>query len=323
MSGIINVLALTGSLYMLQIYDRALTSGSIPTLLALSASGHRPLLLSRHVRRDPLAGAGAHRRAARRQAGAAGASCRDRHAPLRLFERRGPGARPRRRHGAQLPRQPGSGRAVRSAVDAAFSSSSSTCLHPMLGALTFGGAFVLTMLTIVTELRTRRLSSATHQAVIARNSVADSNARNAEILKAMGICGRAVARFDQANGEHLGAADPHQRHQRHLWRYLARAAHDPAIGRAWTRRLSDHRRRALGRRHHRRDDRSFPGARRRSISPLAIGKASSPHAPRFTACARRLSRWQTLNCRCELPPPQCESLRSRRSPSPPRAPAAS
>src|SRR5688572_15571219 len=35
-SGIINVLALTGSFYMLQIYDRALTSGSVPTLLALS-----------------------------------------------------------------------------------------------------------------------------------------------------------------------------------------------------------------------------------------------------------------------------------------------
>ena len=29
-SGMINVLALTGSLYMMQIYDRALTSGSIP-----------------------------------------------------------------------------------------------------------------------------------------------------------------------------------------------------------------------------------------------------------------------------------------------------
>src|ERR1700755_2286691 len=35
-SGMINVLALTGSLYMMQIYDRALTSGSIPTLLVLS-----------------------------------------------------------------------------------------------------------------------------------------------------------------------------------------------------------------------------------------------------------------------------------------------
>ncbi|MGE3230383.1 MAG: type I secretion system permease/ATPase, partial [Hyphomicrobium sp.] len=36
-SGVVNVLALTGSFYMLQIYDRALTSHSIPTLLALSA----------------------------------------------------------------------------------------------------------------------------------------------------------------------------------------------------------------------------------------------------------------------------------------------
>ncbi len=35
-SGLINILALTGSFYMLQIYDRALTSGSVPTLVALS-----------------------------------------------------------------------------------------------------------------------------------------------------------------------------------------------------------------------------------------------------------------------------------------------
>ena len=36
LSGILNLLALTGALYMLQIYDRALTSQSVPTLLALS-----------------------------------------------------------------------------------------------------------------------------------------------------------------------------------------------------------------------------------------------------------------------------------------------
>ena len=35
LSGIINLLALTGAFYMLQIYDRALTSGSVPTLVAL------------------------------------------------------------------------------------------------------------------------------------------------------------------------------------------------------------------------------------------------------------------------------------------------
>ncbi|MGI9425775.1 MAG: type I secretion system permease/ATPase, partial [Hyphomicrobiaceae bacterium] len=36
LSGVLNLLALTGALYMLQIYDRALTSQSIPTLLGLS-----------------------------------------------------------------------------------------------------------------------------------------------------------------------------------------------------------------------------------------------------------------------------------------------
>ena len=36
LSGLINILALTGAFYMLQIYDRALASGSISTLIALS-----------------------------------------------------------------------------------------------------------------------------------------------------------------------------------------------------------------------------------------------------------------------------------------------
>src|SRR3990172_2471408 len=35
-SGVINVLALTGSFYMLQIYDRVLPSRSVPTLVGLS-----------------------------------------------------------------------------------------------------------------------------------------------------------------------------------------------------------------------------------------------------------------------------------------------
>jgi ABC-type protease/lipase transport system fused ATPase/permease subunit len=34
-SFVINLLMLTGPLFMLQIYDRVLTSGSVPTLLAL------------------------------------------------------------------------------------------------------------------------------------------------------------------------------------------------------------------------------------------------------------------------------------------------
>ena len=35
-SGVVNILALTSSIYMLQVYDRVLSSRSIPTLIALS-----------------------------------------------------------------------------------------------------------------------------------------------------------------------------------------------------------------------------------------------------------------------------------------------
>ena len=126
-SGMINVLALTGSFYMMQIYDRALTSGSIPTLLVLSALAIGLYLFQGVLRHRPLAGAGAGRRPARQEARAAGAPGRDRHAALRLLDRRSAGARPRRRHGARLPRQPGPVGAVRPAVDADLSWSSSTC----------------------------------------------------------------------------------------------------------------------------------------------------------------------------------------------------
>ena len=36
-SGVVNVLMLTGSIFILQVYDRVLTSGSVPTLIALAS----------------------------------------------------------------------------------------------------------------------------------------------------------------------------------------------------------------------------------------------------------------------------------------------
>ena len=76
-------------------------------------------------------------------------------------------------------------------------------LHPLLGALTLSGAIVLTSLTLLTEILTRKLSTATHEAYVQLNSIADSNARNSECLRAMGISGRALRRFSAANEEHL------------------------------------------------------------------------------------------------------------------------
>ena len=120
-SGLINVLALTGSLYMMQIYDRALTSGSIPTLLLLSALAIGLYLFQGTfdvIRSQVLVRVGAR---AGQEGRAAGASGGDRHAAFRLLDVRGAGTRPRRRYGARLPRQPGAGGVVRPAMDADLS----------------------------------------------------------------------------------------------------------------------------------------------------------------------------------------------------------
>ena len=202
MSGIINILALTGALYMLQIYDRALGSASIPTLLVLSALAiglylfqglfdmlRIQILIRIGARLDRKIAPLAHQVAIDMpRFGFSTSEALERgrdvdtvrgflgsQGPVALFD---------------LPWMP------LFLVFVYF-------LHPLLGALTFGGACVLTFITILTELLTRRLSSATHQAAIARNSIADANARNAEVLRAMGFAGRAVRRFNAANDDHL------------------------------------------------------------------------------------------------------------------------
>jgi ATP-binding cassette subfamily C protein len=202
LSGIINILALTGAFYMLQIYDRALTSHSVPTLVALSALAiglylfqgmfdvlRSQILVRLGARLDARLAPLAHRvviEMTRYGYSTAEALERGRdvdtvrgflasQAPLAFFD---------------LPWMP---------LFLAFV----YLLHPMLGLVTFAGAVVLISLTVVTELLTRRASSETHHAAVLRNTLADSHARNADILKAMGFGGRAVARFEKANSEHL------------------------------------------------------------------------------------------------------------------------
>jgi ATP-binding cassette subfamily C protein len=201
-SGIINILALTGSFYMLQIYDRALTSGSVPTLLGLSALAiglylfqglfdiiRSQVLVRVGARLDAKIAPMAHQVAIDMpRFGFSTAEALERgrdvdtvrgfvssQGPLAFFD---------------LPWMP---------LYVVFV----YMLHPYLGALTFGGAFVLSILTIVTELMTRRWTAATHKSGIERNAIAESNTRNAEVLKAMGFAERAVRRFNRANQEHL------------------------------------------------------------------------------------------------------------------------
>ena len=202
MSGLISVLALTGSLYMMQVYDRAITSGSVPTLLALSILAIGLYLFQGFfdtIRAQVLVRVGARldRRLAPLAHKVAIEMPRFGFSTAEALERGrdvdtvrsflggpGPGAL------FDLPWIP---------VYLAFV----YMLHPWLGILTFSGAFVLAILTICSEVLTRRLATATRQAALARNTIADSNARNADVVKAMGFAGRAVARFNAANAEHL------------------------------------------------------------------------------------------------------------------------
>ncbi len=202
MSGIINLLALTGSFYMLQIYDRALGSASIPTLLALSAlaiglylfQGMFEILRSQILVRI---GARLDRKIAPMAHKVAIDMPRFGYSTTEALERGRDVDTLRGFLGSQgpvalfdLPWMP---------VFLIFV----YLLHPLLGALTLGGAFTLSVIAIITELLTRRLASSAHHATIARNEIADSNARNADILRAMGISGRAVTRFNAANEDHL------------------------------------------------------------------------------------------------------------------------
>jgi ATP-binding cassette subfamily C protein len=202
LSGIINVLALTGSFYMLQIYDRALTSHSIPTLVAISllAIGlylfqgmfdilRSQILVRLGARLDAKLAPLTHQvviEMARYGYSTTEALERGRdvdvvrgflgsQAPVAFFD---------------LPWMP---------LFLAFV----YLLHPMLGLVTLAGALVLISLTVATELLTRSAGSETHQAAVLRNTLADSHARNADILRAMGFGGRAVARFEKANSRHL------------------------------------------------------------------------------------------------------------------------
>ena len=59
MSGVVNVLALTGSFFMLQVYDRVVPGRSVPTLVGLAVLAGTLVRFSGGAGTDPLAAHGA------------------------------------------------------------------------------------------------------------------------------------------------------------------------------------------------------------------------------------------------------------------------
>ncbi len=205
-SGTVNLLALTGAFYMLQVYDRVLLSKSVPTLVVLSllALGlyvfqgaleiaRSQILVRIGGRVDRQLMATAHSAAMRLPLlGRQGA---DAHQPIRDVDTirgflggQGPVAI------LDLPWMP---------LYMAFI----FLLHPLLGVVTLGGAVVLIGITLMTERLAREPTRALVNAASHRLSLVEAATRNAEVLRAMGFGHRAMRRFAASSAEHLAAQE--------------------------------------------------------------------------------------------------------------------
>lgn len=200
-SGIINVLMLSGSLFMLQVYDRVLPSRSVPTLVALivlvtvlyafqgvlDAVRSRVLsriglgldeLLSRRVFdaiiRLPLR---------TRDRGEGLQSVRDLDQISGFMGGSGPAAL------FDLPWMP-----IYIAICFAF--------HVWLGAAALFGVVLLLALTLITDRMVREPTRSLAGFTTKKHSLAQAGVRNAEVLAAMGMSGNFAQRWGEANADY-------------------------------------------------------------------------------------------------------------------------
>ena len=188
-SGMSNILLLTGSMFMLEVYDRVLPSRSIPTLIGLSilaallfvAQGGFDLIRSRLLSR---VGATLDETLSPRvydtmvhlpvRMGARADSLqplRDLDSVRSFLSSMGPTAL------FDLPWMP-----LYLSIIFAF--------HWILGVTALGGAIVLVCLTGLTEILTRKPIRAAIEFAVSRQRLAETSRRNAEVMVAMGLTQR-------------------------------------------------------------------------------------------------------------------------------------
>lgn len=207
MSCMINILYLTGSFFMLEVYDRVLPSRSVPTLVGLIvlaaglyiAQGVLDLLRGRILVRigssldEALSPRVFH--TVVRLPLLAGKSneglqpLRDLDNVRSFLSGQGPSAL------FDLPWLP-----LYLAICFAF--------HPMIGVTALVGAVLLVTLTVLTEFMTRAPAQEAANLAAKRGGIAASGRRNAEVVVAMGMAGRLAARWKDANETYLAG---HQR----------------------------------------------------------------------------------------------------------------
>ncbi|MEI8716340.1 type I secretion system permease/ATPase [Mesorhizobium sp. ISC11] len=188
-SAVVNILGLTGSLYMLQVYDRVMPSRSIPTLVGMTIVMvwlYAAYGLLDFVRLRLLVRIGNtldHR--LRRQAFEASLLL-----PLRTGH---DGARVQPVRDLDQIRSFVSGTGPTAFFDMPWIPvyiAFIFMLHPWLGVLATAGATVIVLLTLVAEALGRAPGRRATESVIARSTFSDAGRRNAEIIRAMGLSGR-------------------------------------------------------------------------------------------------------------------------------------
>ncbi|TCR67682.1 type I secretion system permease/ATPase [Bosea sp. BK604] len=207
-SALVNILMLTGSLYMLQVYDRVLPSRSVPTLIALSiivAALYILLGVFDWLRQRILSriGVALDRKLAEPVVGAIlGAQVRG--AP----------------NGTQLSRDLDSVRSFLSGLGPTtlfdlpwIPLYGGLCflLHPYLGWTLVAGAILLILVALLTEVLTRRPSAESSRIGAERSALLEASRRNAEAVAALGMERRVSKLFDRVNDRYvatnLGASD--------------------------------------------------------------------------------------------------------------------
>lgn len=198
---VINLLALAGPFFMLEVYDRVLPSRSVPTLVALlllvlvlyAFSGILDVVRARIMAR--VAAAVDLGLSGRVFAAIAGA-------PLRA-RIDGDVLRPARDLEQIRSFLGGAGPAALFDLPwMAFYLAVCFLLHPLMGWLTAAGVVVLATLTLITDLRTRHLARAAAAAAARRNRHGEAAHRNAEAIAAMGMGRHAGEQWESANAEH-------------------------------------------------------------------------------------------------------------------------
>src|SRR5450631_3434775 len=202
MSCMINLLYLTGSLFMLEVYDRVLPSRSVPTLvgLAILAGG---LYVAQGVL-DLIRG---------RILGRIGTSL-DEALNARVFETivRLPLMVGGRNEGLQPLRDLDNVRSFLAGMGPGaffdlpwlpFYLAICFAFHVMIGLTALVGAIILVTLTVITEFRSRAPAREAMGLAARRNDLAVTSRRNAEVLVAMGMTGRLTRRWSTANESYL------------------------------------------------------------------------------------------------------------------------